>query len=207
MKRGFILFIGMMLFIAACTSDNAKSDNENIPDELTPTDDAVTPTDTDDVTADEIVTDGIATDDVITDDILTDETGEGGGNDEGTVMPDDDSVVIDPVACCVEIVKEWFRCDGLNADQADACASCVEGLASCTDFLPLDSEWVCAVSCNDICEPGTVVENDDTVGQGTGKTRRAVAEQYCTWMTDTACSYEPADFTGLGSIEPLTACF
>ncbi len=226
MKKSLILFIGAMLFIAACTSDNSASDNENIPDELTPTDtdtaatdDATIPTDEDTVipTDDAVVptdedtiipTDG---DELIPDetgdDLLTDEEHEGGDDKDDAVVSDDDSVVTDPVACCVEIVKEWFRCDGLKTDQADACKACVAGLAACTDFLPLDAEWPCAASCNDICEPGTVVENSDTVGQNTGKTRRAVATEYCTWMTDTACSYEPADFTGLGSTDPLSACF
>lgn len=235
MKKSFILLIGAMLFIAACTSDNSASDNENIPDELTPTDDtvataddAVIPTDDDQTDptdtemsdlsdgsdeSDSMVTDE---DDIATDDILTDETGEGGGNDEDAAVSDDDSVVVDPVACCVEIVKEWWRCDaevadpytpGYTTEKADECIACVSGLAACTDFLPLDAQWACADACNDICPPGTVFENDDNVGKGLGKSRRAVAEEYCIWMVDAACAYEPGDFTGLGSTEPLSACF
>ncbi|HOW50855.1 MAG TPA: hypothetical protein PLV42_02295 [bacterium] len=227
MTKYFVVFFSALLFIAACSSDNSASDNENIPDELTPTDDttataddaipadedtviptddAVVPTDEDTV----IPTDG---DEIITDeagdDLLTDEEHEGGGDKDDAVVSDDDSVVADPVACCVEIVKEWWRCavEVYKSDQATACKDCVAGLAACTDFLPLDTEWACAASCNDICPAGSVHENDDTVGKGLGQSRRAVATEYCTWMTDTACSYEPADFTGLGSTEPLSACF
>ena len=239
MGKKILLLVCAIFLIAACSSDNADSDNENIPDDLTPTDhagtvddaiaaiddtvtvdDAPLPTDEDTTNADEDTviltdedeppTDDIATDDIATDDIVTD----GIVTDEETPVPDNDTVeipdeeeVLAAIACCVEIVKEWFRCDGLKTDQADACTACVAGLASCTDFEPKETDWPCAASCNDICEPGTVVENSDTVGQGTGKTRRAVAEEYCTWMVDYQCAYEPADFTGLGSTEPLEACF
>ncbi len=224
MTKYFAVFFSAMLFIAACTSDNSASDNENIPDELAPSDtdtviaddavtvdDATEPTDTEmsDLSDGSDGSDSMVTDDILTDDILTDEAGEGGGDDEDTVMSDDDSVVVDPVACCVEIVKEWWRCavEVYKTDQATACTDCVAGLAACTDFLPLDAQWACAASCNDICPAGSVYENDDTVGKGLGQSRRAVATEYCTWMVDAACSYEPADFTGLGSTEPLEACF
>ncbi|HSA34027.1 MAG TPA: hypothetical protein P5077_09910 [bacterium] len=227
MHKYVLFLVCATLFVAACTSDDAESDNENVPDDLVqtdhagtvddavtaddatiPTDDAVTPTDTDEVVTDEAVTDNdIATDDIAIDDILTDETVDENDDADVVVTPDSDFDPAAAIACCVEIVKEWFRCDGLKTDQADACTACVAGLASCTDFTPKDENWPCAASCNDICEPGTVVENSDTVGQGTGKPRRAVAEEYCTWMVDAACGYEPGDFTGLGSTEPLEACF
>ncbi|HNT29082.1 MAG TPA: hypothetical protein PKH10_13005 [bacterium] len=229
MRTSLFALVCATLFVAACASDDADSDNENVPDDLVqtdhtgtvddaitaddasaPTDDTVTPTDTDEVVTDnDIATDDIATDDIAIDDILTDETVDENDDADVVVTPDSD---LDPeaaIACCVEIVKEWWRCavEVYKTEQADACKTCVEGLAACTDFLPLDAEWACAASCNDICPPGTVYENDDTVGKGLGQSRRAVAEEYCTWMVDSACAYEPADFTGLGSTEPLEACF
>ncbi len=220
MKRILFLCTVALFLVIACGNDNAASDNTNLPDSAVAADttgaaeaDAALPdtslTDTA-VTADadDPAADTQIPDDETADELITDEKGEGsGGGDKDSAGNPDSDVITDPAACCVEVVKEWWRCDGYKTDQADACTACVGALAACSDFKPKDANWSCAASCNDICAPGTVKENDDTVGKGLGKSRRAIADQYCKWMVDTTCSYKPDDFTGLGSTDPLKQCF
>jgi len=131
---------------------------------------------------------GVTDNETVTDEETVDETSEGAS--------------AEALSCCQEIVKEWYRCEGsFDFDAVTGCVDCVAALETCDVFNPLDDNFSCKTECNLVC--GVVALK----GDGSGDDRRLIADEYCKFMMDPACDLRSTDFSSLGAIEGLDACY
>jgi len=220
---GFILISFLSIFFISC-GDEAASDNDSgLTDNETVTDtdnaqenDSVTADEnqindeTADETADETVDETVdetidETIDEIADETIDETIDETTDETIDEIQPDDDAVSgpsTEALACCQEIVKEWWRCEGsFDFDAVDGCVACVNALSTCEEFNPTDESFSCKDECGAVCPPVSLK------GDGSGQDRRLIADEYCAFIMDPACGHSAADFSSLGAIDGLDACY
>lgn len=201
-KVSLILLVTLSIFILSCgdeaasDNDGGVTDNEGVADDENTVDEE----EVNDEVKDEVdVQDDVDTNETVdenTDDATDDET-----NDE---TPDESQGASDEaLTCCQEIVKEWFRCEGsFDFEAVTGCVDCVKALETCEDFNPLDTDnFSCRTECGAVC-PTVALKGD-----GSGTDRRLIADEYCKFMMDPACDLKDTDFSALGAIEGLDACY
>jgi hypothetical protein len=206
-KVSILVLIFLSIFILSC-GDEAASDNDGgVADNETVLDDEVVKDDENTVDESETLDEESETTDEVD---IQDETDTDEVADEEVSDETDDSEVPDEsqgaseeaLTCCQEIVKEWFRCEGsFNFDAVTGCVDCVAALETCDDFNPLDDNFSCKTECNLVC--GVVALK----GDGSGTDRRLIADEYCKFMMDPKCDLRSTDFSALGAIEGLDACY
>lgn len=216
----FLSFLFLIFLIscgdeAASDNDSGLNDNETVDDDETSDDksdetvDEVTDESSDE-TVDETVDETIdETIDEITDetadetvDEIADETAD---ETIDEVQPDDDAVTgpsEEALLCCQEIVKEWWRCEGSFVFEAvQGCVDCVNALNTCEEFNPMDESFACKDECGAVCPPLSLK------GDGSGTDRRKIADEYCAFIMDPSCGFSADDFSSLGAIDGLDACY
>ena len=169
------------------TVDEEAKDGEDIQDEVNTADESETKDDVDEEVKDEEDTDEVA-----------DEVSDDSENPDDSNGPSDEALT-----CCQEIVKEWFRCEGsFDFDAVQGCVDCVKALTTCEEFNPLDTEnFSCKTECGAVC-PTVAFKGD-----GSGTDRRLIADEYCRFIMDSECDLRSTDFSALGAIEGLDACY
>jgi len=196
MKKVSVILVILSIFILSC-GDEAASDNDGgVVDNETVTDNETM----DEVDNKDEVDIQDEKDDVDENEVA-DETVDEEVNDE---TPDESQGASDEaLTCCQEIVKEWFRCEGsFDFDAVTGCVDCVAALETCEAFNPLDTDnFSCKTECGAVC--GAVALK----GDGSGTPRRLIADEYCKFIMDPSCELSSTDFSSLGIIEGLDACY
>lgn len=179
-KVSILILIFLSIFILSCGDETASDNDGGVADNETVTDNEETKDEVD------------IQDEVDTDEEVNDET------------PDESQgASAEALSCCQEIVKEWYRCEGsFDFDAVTGCVDCVNALETCDAFNPLDTDnFSCKTECDLVC--GVVALK----GDGSGDDRRLIADEYCKFIMDPSCDLRSTDFSSLGEIEGLDACY
>ena len=189
-KVSIFILVLISIFFISCGNE-AESDNDSgITDNKTTIDDVQENDDSQDETTDELT-------DETTDEIADEATDEAELPDEST-----ETATPEALSCCQGIVKEWFRCEGSFVfDAVEDCVNCVNALESCEKFNPLDDGFSCKTECNAVwwC---VALKGDDS-----GTDRRLIADEYCLFIMSPNCALRTTDFSNLGDVEGLDACY
>ncbi|HRZ78603.1 MAG TPA: hypothetical protein P5044_01225 [bacterium] len=187
------------------TANDSEQQDETFDNELNDdsSDEILTePDENVDETADETVDNELNDD--LSDEVLT-ESDETADEIIDEAQSDDDSVTgpsEEALLCCEEIVKEWWRCEGSFVFEAvQGCVDCVNALNTCEEFNPLDESFACKDECGAVCPPLSLK------GDGSGTDRRKIADEYCAFIMDPSCGFSADDFSSLGAIDGLDACY
>jgi len=203
MKKASIILVILSIFILSCGDETASDNDGGVTDNETVTDNEVE-TDDESVNDESQIQDETTVDeetDVAVSDETTDETADETA-DEAETPDESNGPSEEALSCCQELVKEWFRCEGsFNFDAVTGCVDCVAVL-DCDVFNPLDTDnFSCKTECNLVC--GVVAFK----GDGSGDDRRLIANEYCKFIMAPTCDLRSTDFSSLGVIEGLDACY